>query len=209
MNIPLYWIRPQQIFSAQSGSHRFLWDMHYAPLDQSISFPMTAIYKNTPPATSSPWVMPGVYTVKLTVDGKTWTERLTIKMDPRVKTSIAGLQQQYSLSMQCYDASKKCQEILKDIKAYRSKLQSSLTNASADAANKLNSLDKEAAALENTQRGSNEPSFGRLNGIFSSLMGLLQESDTAPTSQAVQAFNDAKKQFDGLKKKWAELKSKQ
>ena len=29
VNIPLYWIRPQQILSAQKGVHRFVWDLHY------------------------------------------------------------------------------------------------------------------------------------------------------------------------------------
>ncbi|MBS1633192.1 MAG: hypothetical protein JST10_11545 [Bacteroidetes bacterium] len=61
---------------------------------------------------------------------------------------------------------------------------------------------------ENAQRGSAEPSFGRLNGSFSSLMGLFQESDTPPTSQAVQTFNDLKKQFEELKRKWEGLKKK-
>jgi photosystem II stability/assembly factor-like uncharacterized protein len=209
VNIPLYWIRPEQLLSAEAGSHRFLWDMHYTPLDQPPSFPMTAVYKNTPPATSSPWVMPGVYTAKLTVDGQSWTQTFTVKMDPRVKTSVAGLQQQHDMSLQCYEGRIECTEILNEIKAYRAKLQSSLTNASADVAKKLSPLEKEAAALENAQRGSNEPSFGRLSGSFAGLFGLLQESDTAPTSQAVQTFNDLKKQFDELKKKWAELKSKQ
>ncbi|TMI83626.1 MAG: hypothetical protein E6H10_07525 [Bacteroidetes bacterium] len=43
VNIPLYWIRPQQILSAERGSHRFLWDMHYTPLDSPPSYPISAI----------------------------------------------------------------------------------------------------------------------------------------------------------------------
>jgi len=44
--------------------------------------------------------MPGSYTVKLTVDGKSFTAPLTLKMDPRVKTPPAGLQQQFDLAQQ-------------------------------------------------------------------------------------------------------------
>ncbi|MGB8191008.1 MAG: hypothetical protein WCF67_03770, partial [Chitinophagaceae bacterium] len=29
VNTPLYWIRPQQVLSAQKGAHRFVWDLHY------------------------------------------------------------------------------------------------------------------------------------------------------------------------------------
>ena len=34
---------------------------------------------------NSPWVAPGAYTVRLTAGGKTMTQPITIKMDPRVK----------------------------------------------------------------------------------------------------------------------------
>jgi len=32
--------------------------------------------------------MPGKYIVKLTVDGKTYEQPLTVRMDPRIKTSM-------------------------------------------------------------------------------------------------------------------------
>ena len=37
--------------------------------------------------------------MKLTVDGKSFTQPLTVKMDPRVKTPPAGLKQQFDLAM--------------------------------------------------------------------------------------------------------------
>ena len=40
--------------------------------------------------------------MKLTVDGKSYVQPLTVKMDPRVKTPAAALEQQFELSMQCY-----------------------------------------------------------------------------------------------------------
>ncbi|MFM7193832.1 MAG: glycoside hydrolase, partial [Bacteroidota bacterium] len=62
LNIPLYWIRPFKSLSVKPGHHRFQWDMHHTPVDKPVSFPMSAIYHNTAPQTSSPWVMPGTYT---------------------------------------------------------------------------------------------------------------------------------------------------
>jgi hypothetical protein len=38
LNIPDYWIRPQQLLSADAGSHRFLWDLHYTPLNEPVQF---------------------------------------------------------------------------------------------------------------------------------------------------------------------------
>ena len=97
VDIPLYWIKPQQILSAETGSHRFIWDLHYTPLNLPPSYPIAAIYKNTAPAPTSPWVMPGNYTIKLKVNGETYSQPLVIKMDPRVTTSMADLQKQHDL----------------------------------------------------------------------------------------------------------------
>jgi hypothetical protein len=91
VNIPLYWIRPQQILSAKQGAHRFLWDMKYNPLNIPVEYPMTAVIHNTDPVATAPWVMPGNYTVKLTVNNKVYAESFTVKMDPRVKTPMIQL----------------------------------------------------------------------------------------------------------------------
>ena len=93
LNIPLYWIRPQQILSPEAGSQRFVWDLHYKPLDLPPTFPISAVYKNTAPDPTSPWVMTGNYTVKLTANGKTYSQPLMIKIDPRVKTTNTQLKQ--------------------------------------------------------------------------------------------------------------------
>jgi photosystem II stability/assembly factor-like uncharacterized protein len=106
-NVPDYWVRPQQLLSLSPGAKRFLWDMRYDPLDLPASYPISAIYKNTEPNPTAPFVMPGTYTVKLTVDGKAYTQSLTVKMDPRVKTSLQDLQIQHDLSKQLYDLRKK------------------------------------------------------------------------------------------------------
>ena len=103
LRIPSYWIRPPQSVSTKPGMHRFLWDMHYTPVPNvEPEFPISATYRNTAPAATSPWAAPGDYTVTLTVDGKTFSRPLTVAMDPRVKTSAAELQEQFDLSWRLY-----------------------------------------------------------------------------------------------------------
>ena len=83
--------------------HRFLWDVHYTPAPKvEPEFPISATYRNTAPQATSPWVAPDDYTVTLTVDGKTFTQPLTVAMDPRVKASAADLQEQFDLSWRLY-----------------------------------------------------------------------------------------------------------
>jgi photosystem II stability/assembly factor-like uncharacterized protein len=106
VNIPLYWIRPQKIVSNQSGMHRLLWDMKYTPLNLPVSYPMTAVKNNTAPDATAPWVLPGTYTVRMTIGSMTLEQPLEIKMDPRVKTALNDLQRQHQLSKACYEARK-------------------------------------------------------------------------------------------------------
>src|SRR5207253_11373138 len=82
LKIPSYWIRPLQWVSTKAGMHRFLWDMHYTPVPNvEPEFPISAIYRNTPPEATSPWAAPGDYTVTLTVNGKTFSQPLSVVMD--------------------------------------------------------------------------------------------------------------------------------
>jgi len=84
--------------------HRFLWDMHYAPVPGvAPSYPISAVYMNTPPAATSPWAMPGKYTVVLTVNGRSHSQPLVLRMDPRVTTEHKDLVEQYKLSKELYD----------------------------------------------------------------------------------------------------------
>ncbi|MEO0310454.1 MAG: hypothetical protein RIQ89_111, partial [Bacteroidota bacterium] len=112
-NTPEYWIREQKILSGKAGAHRFLWDMHHQPLNEPATYPIAAIYTNTAPETTSPWVMPGSYSVTLTVNGEKYSKTFIVKMDPRVTTSTAALQQQYDLSMICYNSKLKIESALK------------------------------------------------------------------------------------------------
>ena len=182
--------------------------MKYAPLDVPASYPIAAIYKNTEPDQTAPWVMPGTFTARLTVDGKTFDQTFTVKIDPRVKTSAADLQKQHDLSLQSYEARSVCLKTLKEISQYRAMLHSQLTNAPVTAAEKLGAMEKEAGQLENTAPGSSEPSFGRLTSSFTAVFNVLQDSDRAPTAQAMAAYNEAKQQLQTLQSKWVALKNK-
>ncbi len=104
-NWPAYWIRPTKAPAATPGLHRFVWDLHYAPPQAfEWSYPIAATPGDTAVEPKGPWVMPGTYTVRLTVGGTVQTQPLVVKMDPRVKTPRQGLERQFALSMRIYDA---------------------------------------------------------------------------------------------------------
>jgi photosystem II stability/assembly factor-like uncharacterized protein len=98
-NTPDYWLKPHQALSAKAGFHRFAWDVrHERPAVASFSYPIAAIHRNTPRVPLGSWVVPDTYAVRLTVDGKPFTQPLTVRIDPRVKTTQNELRQQYEIS---------------------------------------------------------------------------------------------------------------
>lgn len=174
VNIPLYWIRPQEMLSGEAGAHRFVWDLHYAPLNVPPSYPISAVYQNTAPEPTSPWAMVGNYTVKLTVNGKTMSQNFTLKTDPRVKTPTAKLQQQHDLSLVCYEARKNIASMVQAI----------------------NTKPKTAHTIELEEK------FNKLDNGFSVIFNILHSSDTAPTTQTISAVNQAQKTLQELVAMW-------
>ncbi len=92
------WVRPARILPATPGMHRFVWDLRFPPpRAKQHEYPISAIPGDTPREPLGPFVLPGAYTVKLTVDGKALARALTVKLDPRVAMSSADLAAQLAL----------------------------------------------------------------------------------------------------------------
>ena len=107
-NVPRYWIRPTKVLSAAPGMHRFVWDLRWTtPRHLQQSYPIAAIYGNTPREPRGPWALPGRYTVRLTAGGRTHTQPLVLRMDPRVRTPAAALREQLALSRRLASAYEK------------------------------------------------------------------------------------------------------
>lgn len=209
VNIPLYWIRPQQILSAQPGAHRFVWDLHYAPLDVPPSYPIAAVYGNTAPSPTSPWVMTGKYQVRLTANGKTYTQPFEVKMDPRVTTSVKDLQEQHDLSLMCYEGRLKSMEYLGRINEYRTKLRRQMMT---DTSSALKEAEAQLAGFGGGQGGGRRGGgggarqggvdFGSLGNSFSAVMRVLQEADMPATETAIIAAKKLQEDFSALEIKW-------
>jgi len=193
VNIPLYWIRPQQILPATLGAHRFIWDLHTQPLDVPPSYPIAAIYGQTAPNPTSPWVLPGKYTVKLTAEGKTYTQSLTVKMDPRVKLPFTALQKQYALSHKCYTGLKSILLLTAQLKSVQSQIHKVMPATTGSLADSLKSMDAAIASLLGGGRQNKTTTVAGVNNALAGLMDLLQDNDMPVTSQAEKAVTQSEK----------------
>jgi photosystem II stability/assembly factor-like uncharacterized protein len=208
--IPSYWLRPHKPLGNQPGFHRFVWDLRYTPIPGvKPEFPIAAVYRNTAPAATSPWALPGKYKVVLTANGKKYSQDLTIVMDPRVKTPSEGLQQQFALSHQVYENLLKLQPINDQVDQLRAQIKAQHEKSGADAA-KLDAfsqkLDGFAGVSGRRRRGNQQaPTLSSVRGSLFEVFSVLQDADVTPTPNAAQAVTTLSQSTDSLLKQWAEI----
>ena len=215
LQIPTYWVRPPQWLSNEAGMHRFLWDMHYTPVPGiPPSYPIAAVPHNTAPAPTSPWAMLGDYTVALTVGGKTYTQPLTVKMDPRVKTPLAGLREQFSESMKLYEQLMKVAPAFSQAAEVRNQLAALKKQAQGDTLTAVNALDEKLNSVAGAPQrffgggGEAAPSLASVRMRLLMLMNVFQEADVTPTSQATAAASELAKQVPSVLQSWDALKTR-
>ena len=208
LKIPSYWIRPLQSVSTKAGMHRFLWGMHYTPVPDVVpEFPISATYRNTAPEATSPWAAPGDYAVMLTVDNKSFSQPLTVIMDPRVKTSAADLQEQFDLSWQLYQLRLKLAPIGKKF----DDVAEQLTKLKAQAAERSDVAQKLEAFAEMLMRfGAPHPRPGAPPSLFvlestTRLFNDIQGADAAPTAAVKAAVADLETKVRPMMDAWDKL----
>jgi photosystem II stability/assembly factor-like uncharacterized protein len=110
-NVPEYWLAPPMVLPTTAGMHRVNWDLRYPDpptlnygysgtlLDyREYTLSWHALPGQTPRTTLvGPMVLPGTYTAKLTVNGRTYTQSFDVVPDPRVTVAPAGLAAQLRL----------------------------------------------------------------------------------------------------------------
>jgi photosystem II stability/assembly factor-like uncharacterized protein len=189
VTIQVEWIRDAKPLQTEAGMHRFVWDLHYA-LPKSVPSSFWG------PA--GPLAVPGEYTVKLTANGKSSTQPLTIKLDPRVKTPQDVLERQFGLASklaarlgEVSAAVQQAGELRKQIDARK---KESAGNGELSAA-----LEELGKKVESTMEADNDGGFGLfglaapdkeqqpLPKVAAALTGLLiiaDSSDLGPSSDA-------------------------
>jgi photosystem II stability/assembly factor-like uncharacterized protein len=214
--IPMYWVRPQQILSAEAGMHRFVWDMHYPPPDAlNREFPISAIVHDTPQLPLGAWAMPGKYMVRLTVDGKTYTQPLSVRMDPRIKTPEVDLRKQFAMLSGIVEGMNETFEALQQVRSLRPQLADRAGKAKGVLADSLNALGKQVTELEGASQGAffGVPPSGKrpenlstLNQHFGQLLNVVDSADAAPTTQASAAYLELEDSLDKLLAQWKKVR---
>jgi photosystem II stability/assembly factor-like uncharacterized protein len=215
--IPMYWVRPTQILSGAAGMHRFVWDVHYPPPDSlAHEFPIAAIMHDTPKYPLGTWALPGNYTVKLTVAGKSYTQPLVVKMDPRITTSLSDLHKQFEMQTGAVEGMNESYEVLSQIKSVRAQLKERGEKAGKSAlGEKIAALEKQAAKMEGAAQpsflglppsGKQPENFSTLNQHFGGILAVADSGDVAPTTQATAVYKELEDALEKLIAQWTKVR---
>jgi len=210
--IPLYWISPFHSLSTEAGMHRWVWDLHYStPLSTRHEYPISAVPHDTPRLPLGPNALPGTYTVRLTVDGKASTASLTVKMDPRVKTTPAGLEKKFQSETHLASIMTETAEGQIQAGSIRAQLDKLSPEAKSQTKDAVDSADKELKSLLGASGGffappSKEVTLGRVNGEASTLYQEIWQSDAEPTAAQTQALAVTDRESTDVLRRWDDFK---
>ena len=215
LTVAALWVHAEQPPSAQPGMHRFVWDLLYPSPAAPFGFDTWA--------KSGMWAVPGRYTVKLIVNGKTYAQPLTVKMDPRVKVSQAGLEEQFQTDKQVIAARQKASDALTEAERLHKQLQSLLpqTTGRQELTRKIGAVSRKLSPVLGPASPSNPDfsgefgpskdlaSLGYLAGAFGQLEYVVESADAAPTPDALKSFHQSQQVMESTLATWQEIKSKE
>ncbi len=234
--LPLYWPAPPLVLRTTAGMHRFQWDMHYNPLPGGAGGGGRgggggngAVPGRTYSGVNAPWVAPGAYSVRLTVDGKTMTQPIVVKLDPRVKVT-PEVQEIFTLTTRMEDNARNAAAAYEDARALAKKIEARPQSTANDALLKqIDTIAPVETAVEGGDGGGRGGRGGRGGGAGGfgapaqppappnlanigaenvAAVQSMQASEMPPTAAELKACAQQEAAYTALMAKWTALKAR-
>jgi hypothetical protein len=175
----------------KAGLNRFTWDMRTPPAK---TFEGMVLWSGN---TQGPEVVPGTYSVRLTADGKSYTEKLIIEKDPRLDSvTVADLAEQFSLALKVRDDLTQSNEIVILVRELKRQMDDRLKQNS-DAVlktsldsfrDKLSAIEEEVYQVQN-RSGQDPLNFPiKLNNKIAALGASIEHGDGKPTTASYEVY---------------------
>jgi hypothetical protein len=199
---------------AEQGLNRFEWDLRYP---DATRFPGMVLWAGS---LRGPAVVPGTYQVRVTVDGKTQTQKFEVRKDPRIPTTTEQFSAQLELSLQMRDKLSRTNEAVIGIRQARKQIdeltarlesgpQSDKSKALVEKAKSLSAemTQVEEALYQTKSRASEDPLNYpvRLNNKLAAVLADLESSDSQPTSAEQQVYEDLATEINAQLKAWGQI----
>src|SRR3954469_19280361 len=216
---PNFWVKVEQPLPTDAGMHRVNWNLRYdAPPAFTHSFEINANPGETPASPEGALVPPGTYTVRLTVNGKSHSEKVTVANDPRSPVNLAALKAQDALIRKLNAAERLAWAAFQQTDTARKQLHTMTANDTTSAAAKaireyiakLDTLGGVAGGSGFNFGGagfgaSARPTLVQLVNRFLSQLNTFENGDVAPTAAMLAAYESACKDLGKSIASWRAL----
>ncbi|HET7274673.1 MAG TPA: hypothetical protein VFI91_05810 [Longimicrobiaceae bacterium] len=185
--------------STDAGSNRFIWNLRYPGFTE---FPGMILWAAR---SAGPVIVPGEYTVRLTVDGEVQTQQFRVRMDPRLTdVTVQELQERFDLALKIRDKVSQANEAVLLIRGIEQQVDSTLARTDSDrieaAANELTTaMDEVEVAIYQVKNQSGQDPLNypiKLNNKIAALMGVVGSADAPPTDQTYAVFAELSAELD-------------
>ncbi len=192
--------------AVEPGVHIAIWDLRWEGARKIRG----ARLDNGDPKTG-PLVLPGTYTVKVTVDGQSQTTTLVVKQDPRVTVPAGDLSAQVKLALAIRDDISRLTGMVERLRALERQAheRADLLKGDPKAAPLVKAVLDLAAKCETLEGEMHNPKAevvydilaqrggAKLYSRLSPLMLWVVEGDGGPTQGARQVYEEQRKELDG------------
>ena len=222
---PYYWLATPEsrALSTHIGLNRVNWNLQYddpPALRHDLENQMNMTPGASNPGPHGTQVIPGVYTLKLTVDGQVYTRNVTVVNDPRVGQTpelMAALRIQNQLTLLSAHGMEQSYEGHSEVDAVKRQLASVMkSNLPADVAAQAKTLDagltKIGGVLPPGGEGPGRPptpdpnalkSFMDLNNAYNILVSMMQVGlDMPPTPTQVATWEKDCSDYNRTRTEW-------
>jgi hypothetical protein len=210
---PNFWIARPSFVSAEAGANRTNWDLRYDPPPAFVhSYEINANPGLTPASPVGALAAPGTYTLKLTVDGRTYATKVVVTNDPRSPATTAAVRAQVALQLELVRAMRVAYDGYQQVAAVRTKLDSlPTTDSTSQSAKAIVALRARLDSVSGspTDNGFNPFGSKKLPTDFASLHALFQaqfmaqeNGDLAPTEPMHRAFTTTCRELATTVARW-------
>ncbi|MDE2196521.1 MAG: hypothetical protein KGJ56_04980 [Gammaproteobacteria bacterium] len=194
--------------AASPGMHRFVWDLHYA---------LPAALKGRHEfGDDGLWAAPGRYRVKLTVDGRTYSQPLQVAKDPRVTASAHDLEVQFGLAQEIETTRLRVAAVkdsigalMKQLASLKGKVHGETAVTVAALTQKLESLSGVAPVVNPDNSMGVPPADAHnllyLTGALATLEQAVESADAAPTPDVRTGFRKQRATLQGILDRWRQV----
>jgi hypothetical protein len=185
--------------------HRLIWDLTW----KTSGGEEIDDFEVVPPR--GPRVVPGAYRVRLTVDGKSQVQPLTIAMDPRSSATAGELDQQFQLGRTMFSAAMESRQTLAEIMSVQKQLSAASQKTTPPRSELQAAVSQIQYEIRRILKGSGEPS-GDAMGLEQAVLGLtgalkvVESSDRTIPSQAMELYQESNQAWKLHLEEWDRLK---